>query len=74
MTEEYKKLLNDYINELNGKKTILQEESLERLKNYKGNVDGFFGIIKGICREYDCIEVCVNENKSLLYLSESRGN
>ena len=63
--EEYKIRLNNYIFKLNKRKDVLKEESLRELNSYNGDADGFFGTMKRLYNEYDCIRVCVKENESL---------
>ena len=63
--EEYKIRLNNYIFKLNKRKDVLKEESLRELNSYNGDADGFFGMMKRLYNEYDCIRVCVKENESL---------
>lgn len=63
--KEYKTRLNNYISELNKRKENLKEEALKELNSYNGDADGFFGIMKRLYNEYDCIRVCIKENESL---------
>ena len=63
--EEYKIYINNYINKLNEKKIALQLDALKEINTYKGDADNFFGMLRRLYYEYDCIKVAINENKSL---------